>query len=1080
MRHRKEAINRIANREFDVCVIGGGATGAGCALDAQLRSLRTVIVEAGDFASGSSTASTKMVHGGVRYLQEAVKGLDINQYQLVKHALRERLIMLRNAPHLTRTVEFLLPCFSKFEKIYYGLGMKMYDWIAGKSRLLPSRLLTREEALYRMPAMQAEQLVGAVAYADGQFDDARYALALITTFSGAGGEALNYARVTALTKNASGKILSATVVDERSSETFEIRADAFVNATGPFCDAVRQLASSGVAPRMRLSKGVHIMFPLDGFPGSDALLGPKTEDDRVIFAIPWNGRLLVGTTDTGYTPGEEMAVTREEIAYLLRQINPYLSSPLAAEQVVSGFAGVRPLVAAQGVTDTKKLIRDDEVEFDAATGLISILGGKWTTHRMMAEETIDKVQEYLGGAPSPSRTSEHLLAGGRGYKWDYWQTLANDFSIPTGTAQHLAQKYGTLAPEVLELASSDQSLALPLIEGAAPIRAQVVYAVRKEMALTIEDVLARRIGLQLFSWRLGIRAAPTVAALLRKELGWSSGEEQRALEQYAARVNHMIESAGQTSEPMPSTINEVVSDTEIRWRAIMPDYVAAIDQGTTSTRFMVFDRGGRVVASAQSEHEQIYPRPGWVEHDPNEIWRRTQDVAAEAMEQRALRPGDLAAIGITNQRETTVLWNRRTGEPASNALVWQDTRVGDYLSELARDGGSDRFRAQTGLPLSTYFSSLKIRWLLENVRGAREQAEAGELLFGTIDTFLLWQLTGGPDGGLHVTDCTNASRTQLMNLRTLDWDAELLSAFGIPRQMLPEIRSSSECYGAATLDAVRDVPIAGILGDQQAALVGQTCFRPGEAKNTYGTGCFLLMNTGEKPVTSKHGLLTTVAYRIGSQPPAYALEGSIAITGALVQWIRDNFGLIGKSSEIETLARTVKDNGGIYFVPAFSGLYAPYWKADARGVIAGLTSYTNKGHLARAVLEATAFQTREVVEAMEKDSGIALDVLRTDGGMVEDELLMQFQADILNRPVVRPLIKETTALGAAYAAGLAVGFYKDLEDLRSQWAVDQTWHSHMAAQQREALYSFWKKAVSRSFDWLDSAAVQETDAHANC
>jgi glycerol kinase len=500
----------------------------------------------------------------------------------------------------------------------------------------------------------------------------------------------------------------------------------------------------------------------------------------------------------------------------------------------------------------------------------------------------------------------------------------------------------------------------------------------------------------------------------------------------------------------------------------MPDYVAAIDQGTTSTRFMIFDRGGRVVASAQKEHEQIYPRPGWVEHDPNEIWRRTQDVAAEAMELRALRPSDLAAIGITNQRETTVLWNRATGEPLANALVWQDTRVGDYVTEMARAAGPDRFRAQTGLPLSTYFSSLKIRWLLDHVRGARQQAEAGDLLFGTIDTFLLWQLTGGPYGGLHITDSTNASRTQLMNLRTLDWDAELLSAFGIPRQILPRIRSSSECYGAATLGAVEGVPIAGILGDQQAALVGQTCFQAGEAKNTYGTGCFLLMNTGCDLVHSRYGLLTTVAFKLGERPVNYALEGSVAITGALVQWIRDNFGLIGTSAEIETLARTVADNGGIYFVPAFSGLYAPYWKHNARGVIAGLTRYTNKGHLARAVLEATAFQTREVVEAMEKDAGIPVAVLRTDGGMVENDLLMQFQADILDRIVVRPALKETTALGAAYAAGLATGFFESVDDLRSRWSEGRAWKPNMDPERRERMYGFWKKAVTRSFDWLDS------------
>jgi glycerol-3-phosphate dehydrogenase len=557
MTNRNQALEQITNKEFDVCVIGGGASGAACALDAQLRGLKTVVIEAGDFGSGSSTASTKMVHGGVRYLQEAVNDLDINQYHLVEHALRERLIMLRNAPHLTRTVEFLVPCFSNFEKIYYGLGMKMYDWIAGKSGLLPSRLLTRDEALFRMPGMRAENLTGAVAYADGQFDDARYAMALIETFAEAGGGALNYARVTAFGRGASDKLSSATVIDQTTLGALEIRAKAFVNATGPFSDVVRQLASPGATTRMRPSKGVHIMLPLDGFSDKDALLVPKTEDGRVIFAIPWNGRLLVGTTDTGYTPGEEMVVTREEIDYLLRQINPYLNSPISAKDVMSGYAGVRPLVAAQGVADTKKLIRDEEVEFDAATGLISILGGKWTTHRLMGQETIDKVQEYLGGSLAPSTTSEHLLAGAIGYQWDYGQTLAHDFAIHTNTAQHLAHKYGTRAPDVLALARTDGALALPLVEGEAPIRAQVVYAVRNEMALTIEDILARRIGLQLFGWRLAIQAAPTVASLLRQEFGWGPEQEQRALEQYVAKVNHLLESAGQPAEPSPSAMSEL-------------------------------------------------------------------------------------------------------------------------------------------------------------------------------------------------------------------------------------------------------------------------------------------------------------------------------------------------------------------------------------------------------------------------------------------------------------------------------------------------------------------------------------------
>jgi glycerol kinase len=498
----------------------------------------------------------------------------------------------------------------------------------------------------------------------------------------------------------------------------------------------------------------------------------------------------------------------------------------------------------------------------------------------------------------------------------------------------------------------------------------------------------------------------------------------------------------------------------------MPRYIAAIDQGTSSTRFMVFDRKGAAVSVAQKEHRQIYPKPGWVEHDPLEIVTRAREVVAEAMERRGLAPGDLAAIGITNQRETTVVWDRKTGEPVYNALVWQDTRVAEFVAELAREGGQDRFRARTGLPLATYFSAAKIRWILDNVAGARRRVEAGELAFGNIDTYLAWHLTGGASG-VHVTDVTNASRTQLMNLDTLDWDDEMLRAFDIPRAMLPEIRSSSEVYGHAAWDAVKGAPLAGILGDQQAALVGQACFEPGEAKNTYGTGCFLLMNTGRRPVASTCGLLTTVAYRLGGQPAHYALEGSVALAGALVQWLRDNLGLIAASDGIEALARTVEDNGGVYFVPAFSGLYAPYWKDSARGVIAGLTRYANKGHLARAVLEATAFQTREVLDAMERDSGIRLATLRADGGMVANELLMQFQADILNRPVVRPVMRETTALGAAYAAGLAVGYFADLNDLRANWEADRTWQPAMDEAERARLYRHWKKAVQRSFDWVD-------------
>jgi len=499
----------------------------------------------------------------------------------------------------------------------------------------------------------------------------------------------------------------------------------------------------------------------------------------------------------------------------------------------------------------------------------------------------------------------------------------------------------------------------------------------------------------------------------------------------------------------------------------MADYIGAIDQGTTSTRFIVFRRDGHMVATAQKEHQQIYPQPGWVEHSPAEIWARTLEVISEAMQSKGLAASDLAAVGITNQRETTVVWNRKTGQAVYNAIVWQDTRVSSYVDELAKNGGQDRFRTKTGLPLATYFSGLKIRWILENVPGVRALAETGEVIFGNIDTFLLWNLTGGANGGVHVTDVTNASRTQLMNLETLQWDAEILAEFGIPPAMMPRIASSSEVYGKFAFGPLAGVPLAGDLGDQQAALVGQTCFEPGQAKNTYGTGCFLLLNTGEKPVQSKFGLLTTVAYQFAQQPARYALEGSVAITGALVQWLRDNLNLIHTSAEIESLASAAEDNGGVYFVPAFSGLFAPYWKANARGAILGLTRYATKAHLARAVLEATAFQTREVVEAMEKDSGIPLDVLRTDGGMIVNEVLMQFQADILNRPAVRPAIKETTALGAMYAAGLAVGYYRDLDDLRANWSVEKTWTPTMPAEKRERMYRTWKKAVARTFDWVE-------------
>ncbi|HYZ20111.1 MAG TPA: glycerol kinase GlpK [Gaiellaceae bacterium] len=496
----------------------------------------------------------------------------------------------------------------------------------------------------------------------------------------------------------------------------------------------------------------------------------------------------------------------------------------------------------------------------------------------------------------------------------------------------------------------------------------------------------------------------------------------------------------------------------------MAQYAAAIDQGTTSTRFMVFDHGGQVVAVDQKEHEQIYPKPGWVEHDALEIWQRTQEVVRAGLDK--VKATDISAVGVTNQRETTVVWERSTGRPVHNAIVWQDTRTDQICNELSADGGQDRFRAKTGLPIATYFSGPKIKWILDNVDGVREKAESGEVLFGNIDTWVIWQLTGGPDGGVHVTDVTNASRTMMMNLETLDWDEEILGLLGVPRAMLPEIRASSETYGEAK-NGLAGIPVAGDLGDQQAALFGQTCFSVGEAKNTYGTGNFLLLNTGTDAVQSKSGLLTTLAYKIGDQPAIYCLEGAIAITGALVQWLRDNIGLIKTSTEVEDLAKTVEDNGGIYFVPAFSGLFAPYWRGEARGVIAGLTRYVSKGHIARAALEATAWQSREVVDAMNADSGVELTSLKVDGGMVYNELLMQFQADVLDVPVIRPTVAETTSLGAAYAAGLAVGFWSEVEDLRANWGKDKEWQPQMDAEEREKEYRFWKKAVTRTFDWVE-------------
>jgi glycerol kinase len=499
----------------------------------------------------------------------------------------------------------------------------------------------------------------------------------------------------------------------------------------------------------------------------------------------------------------------------------------------------------------------------------------------------------------------------------------------------------------------------------------------------------------------------------------------------------------------------------------MSTHVVAIDQGTTSTRAIVFNHDGRVVAIGQKEHEQIFPQAGWVEHDAAEIWDNTREVIGQALSKADITRHEVAAVGITNQRETAIVWDATTGDPICNAIVWQDTRTQSIVDRLAKDGGIRRFAEKTGLPLSTYFSATKIAWILENVDGARERAERGELLFGTPDTWVVWNLSGGPEGGVHVTDVTNASRTLLMDLETLDWDDELLAAFDIPRSMLPTIKSSSETYGLVEQSSVlREVPIAGILGDQQAATFGQAAFDAGEAKNTYGTGNFLIVNTGEEIVHSEHGLITTVGYRLGEEPAHYALEGSIAVTGSLIQWLRDNLGIIRDAKEVEKLAKSVDDNGGVYFVPAFSGLFAPYWRSDARGALVGMTRFVTKAHIARAALEATAFQTREVLDAVNADTGIPLEELKVDGGMIGNELLMQFQADILGVPVIRPVVAETTALGAAYAAGLAVGFWSDLDELREKWQEKKRWEPSIDDAERDALLTQWKKAVTKTFDWV--------------
>ncbi|ABY23681.1 glycerol kinase [Renibacterium salmoninarum ATCC 33209] len=500
----------------------------------------------------------------------------------------------------------------------------------------------------------------------------------------------------------------------------------------------------------------------------------------------------------------------------------------------------------------------------------------------------------------------------------------------------------------------------------------------------------------------------------------------------------------------------------------MSQYVIAIDQGTTSSRAIIFDHDGNIVSTGQLEHEQIFPKAGWVEHNATEIWNNTREVIGTALSKANLTRHDIAAVGITNQRETAVVWDKTTGEPVYNAIVWQDTRTQSIVDELAVGGGVERFKDKVGLPLATYFSGTKIKWILDNVDGARERAAAGDLLFGNTDSWVTWNLTGGVDGGVHITDVTNASRTMFMDLATLSWDQEILDAFGVPASMLPTIKSSSEVYGTVhTSQLLREVPVAGILGDQQAATFGQAAFNTGEAKNTYGTGCFLIFNTGEEIVHSKNGLLTTVGYKLGDAPTHYALEGSIAVAGSLIQWLRDTLGMISSAPEVEELAASVEDNGGVYIVPAFSGLFAPYWRSDARGAIVGMTRYVNRNHIARAALEATAFQTREVLDAVNADSGVPLTELKVDGGMVANDALMQFQADILGVPVIRPKVTETTALGAAYAAGLAVGFWNDLGELSSNWAEDKRWEPAMEEDERARQLRLWKKAVTKSMDWVD-------------
>ena len=805
----------------------------------------------------------------------------------------------------------------------------------------------------------------------------------------------------------------ATVQDQAGGAEETITARRLVNAAGPWVsDVLHGAMGHNGGARTRLVKGSHIVVKRL-YTGDHAYL-LQNPDNRVVFVIPYERDFsLIGTTDLPWThdPGT-VAITPDETLYLCESVSHWFERPVAPDDVVWSYAGVRPL-HDDGATNASAVTRDYVLELDAPAGeapSLSVFGGKITTYRKLAEAALAKLE--ITGALWTAGTP---LPGGDIPDGDFARFVAELSAaypfLPAPLVWRLARAYGTRATRILGTSKSLDDLGEDF--GGYLTRAEVDYLVTQEFARSSARHLMA--PLQARSARAGRHRAIPLAKDVRQ-----------------CRVTG------------PAT------------------FVGAIDQGTTSTRFIVFDRAGEVVSIAQKEHAQYTPHPGWLEHDAEEIFRNVRETAAEALIRAGIGAADLAAIGITNQRETTVLWDRKTGKPLHRAIVWQDTRTDKLVAAFSKDGGKHRFSVRTGLPLASYFSALKLQWLLDNIPDARAKAEAGDALFGTIDTWLIWNLCGA-----HVTDVTNASRTQLMDLATLDWSPELLTAFHIPAACLARIVPSSQVAGEVSSFAgeLAGVPIAALLGDQQAAMVGQVCFAQGEAKNTYGTGNFLLLNTGETPVASRHGLITTVAYQLAGQKACYALEGSIAITGALIQWLRDNLGIISKAFEADVLAASVPDNGGVYIVPAFAGLYAPHWREDARGVICGLTRYANRAHICRAALESTAYQTADVARAMEADSGISLGILRVDGGMVHSEPLMQFQSDILNANVVRPAVTETTALGAAYAAGLAVGVWSGPEELRALWRQDHDWQPSMSEKERSRLMQHWRAALQRSLDW---------------